>query len=200
MCQSALDMASSPDNIEFLSYHDEDDKSPYDYIGNHKEIIGPRTSSTSDVTCLHEIATGPIYMGLCDDIIFETKDWDKYIEEEFEKYPDKIVLVVPDSKQWDVYGFGGIVCVHKNWLDIAGYPTQGEQRGDAWLHEVASAIGREVRLMTVRIEHQDIKDKIHSEKNKRGRREEWTKKYKTLTEGRNKEVEKLKEFICNFQS
>ena len=60
---SVLDNASHPDNIEVISYHDNDDPSVYEYRGNHVEIIADRqrTPLSNTINECVKLAKGPIY-------------------------------------------------------------------------------------------------------------------------------------------
>src|SRR3989344_4010932 len=97
MCLSVLENAAEPDDIEFISYHDKDDTSIYEYVGNHKEIIGERIIQSAMFNECHKIATGPIYMFMVDDMIFDTKGWDKSVKEVFDRSSDKIIFVFPSD-------------------------------------------------------------------------------------------------------
>ena len=93
MCLSVLENATEPDDIEFIVYRDDDDESVYEYIGNHKEIVGERIIQSQMYNECYKIATGSIYMFLPDDMLFCTKDWDTYVKEAFDKSVDKIIFV-----------------------------------------------------------------------------------------------------------
>lgn len=201
MCLSALDSAAKPDEIEFITYRDTDDV-PYEFVGNHKEIIAKRfTHSNTEMTneCV-KLATGPIYMFLADDVEFKTKDWDIRVQEAFGKYPDRIVLICPDNENWKVWNYGTLGFIHKNWIDTLGYlhcPHPDAKSGDQWLNEVAVALDRRVHLQDVVVEHINIHDHVHREKNQRGRDQQYTKRYHLpeMVELRNSEINKLKNFI-----
>jgi len=209
MCQSALDLADNPDNIEFISYHDNDDLSVYEYIGHHKEVIGPGSGENklNIIQMANEcqkIATGPIYMFGADDIVFLTKGWDKRVLEEFEKFEDKIALVCPDSIDWGIWKYGTMGFLHKNWIDATGYflcPIDGAQVGDRWLNDVAMGINRRVHMLDVKTHHNNVRDHVHRRKNRQGRNEQWTKKYwlPKVVEVRERDIRVLKEYIENFK-
>lgn len=206
MYESALNLAASPDNIEFIIYRDSDDPAVYEYPKNTK-IITSYKKGLYGMQMAHEchkLATGPIHMFMTDDALFETKDWDKYVEAEFEKYPDKIVLVCPDFDDWDRLGFGIVGFVHQNWFNVLGHvmnQSDGAQSGDRWLSRVATKIGRSVRLKEMRIKNLNIRDEMHKAKNRRGREEKWTMKYHEpdMVKLRKEEMNKLSNFIKNFR-
>lgn len=198
LCQSALLLADNPKNVEFVSYHDDDDRTKYEYFGNHREVIGPRSIDIFKMAneC-QKAATGPIFMFTADDFYFETPHWDTEVLKEFEKYQDKIVLVCPDGDSWFRWAWGPVGFVHKNWIDALGYllpPCDGGQAADKWLDELARSIGRNVRLMSVVVQHTNRKDFIHRKKNARCREGRWTWKYRQpdMIEQRKKDAEKLR--------
>lgn len=206
MCLSALNMASNPDNIEFVSYHDDDDKTVYEYLGNHKEVVGP-SGNLNIIQMANEcqkVATGPIYMFTADDIVFLTKGWDKRVLEEFDKFPDKIALVCPDGDDWEIWKYGTMGFLHKNWVETTGYflcPVDGAQVGDKWLNDVAMGINRRVHMLDVKTHHNNVRDHVHRRKNRQGRNEQWTKKYwlPEVAKVRERDIQVLKEYIKNFK-
>ncbi len=206
LCLTALNLSDNPDNIEFISYHDADDTSTYEYVGNHKEITGERNIGIFKMAneC-QKIATGPIYMYTADDFYFETKGWDTEVMKVFDRYDDKIVLVCPDGRWWKNWRIGVIGFVHQNWVDTLGYllpPYDGGQAADRWLNELATSVNRRVRLLSVVMGHSNTKDTVHHEKNRQCRRERWTAKYyePECSAIRLEDIKKLKIFIDNFHT
>lgn len=205
MCLSALDTALEPNEIEFISYHDDDDDSVYEYVGNHKEVVGvagARTFNQMFNECC-KVASGDIYMNIADDCTFRTKGWDKRVRETFDQYPDKIVFVAPDNEEWARWGFGVIGFLHKNWVDTLGYfinPHKWAESSDRWTNEVAVAINRRVHLLDVTVSHENVRDQVHKDKNKRGRESRQTKNYwlPEMDELRKNEAKLLQNFIDNF--
>lgn len=200
MCLSALRTASNPGEIEFVSYHRNDDKSVYEFVGNHKEVYGDLENIPLKSNECHKVAQGPIYVLLGDSGRFETQGWDQRIKETFDQYPDKIVMVSPDNERWKIWGFGTIVILHQNWIDAAGYlnaPWPDAQSSDRWTNEVAVAINRRVHLLDVTVNQLNIRDRVHYEKNKKGRREQYTKRYwlPEMAELRRQEAERLQNYI-----
>ena len=194
MCLSALKTASYPESIEFVTYHDNDDKTPYEYIGNHKEIYGERALVTVLANECQKVATGPIYMFSGDDYTFETPGWDDKVREVFDNYPDKIVLVCPNAGNWDTWGFGTIGFLHKNWVDAIGHflpPYPEASSADKWINEVADTIGRRTYLSDVKITHSNINDQVHRDKNRLGIKTKQAKKY-YIQEMKDKRKEEIK--------
>lgn len=199
LCSTALYFADHPENIEFVTYHDVDDRTEYYYVGNHKEVFGPRSIDIFAMAneC-QKVATGPIYMFTADDFYFESNHWDTKILDVFDKYDDKIVLVCPEGKYWKNWRFSPVGFLHKNWVDTVGYllpQYDGGQAADRWVNELARSINRRVRLEDVIITHENVKDQLHHEKNKRGLRNHWSEKYWTLEVSRirEKDIEKLRD-------
>ena len=108
--------------------------------------IGPRDiihSARWDM-CL-PLATGEFLFHANDDIVFRTPGWDKMIEEEFSKYPDKILMVHGDDLGCQADKFGCHPCVHRRWVETLGYfipPYFDGEWGDAWVNDLANRIGR----------------------------------------------------------
>jgi hypothetical protein len=196
-----LETAANPENIEFVSYHDHDDVSPYEYIGNHKEIIGPRIGPSSANEC-QKIASGPIYMFIGDDILFETYGWDTKVEAAFDAVPDKIALVFFNEEGAKDPQFACIGCLHKNWIDTVGYLFKSDiiRSGDRWINDIAHHLNRKVYLNDVHIKNTDIRDVTRSEYVARAHASGHAEYYKTLKKTRNQDIELLRRFIKNFKS
>lgn len=169
-CVSVLDGASDPDNIEFVVYRDNDDDSVYEYIGNRKEVVGDRILQSAMYNECYKVAKGPIYMFAADDIVFNTKDWDKYVINAFENSADKIIFAYPNDENYRAR-FGTTGFLHKNWIDTVGYflpPYFAAQRADNWINAIAWRINRQVFLEPVVIRQDWINDdKTHIEYNER---------------------------------
>ena len=139
MCLSVLDNASEPNDIEFVSYRDNDDPSIYEYFGNHKEVSGNRINHSQTFNECYKIAVGPIYMFATDDMVFYTKEWDKHVKEAFDQSVDKIIFVYANNK-YTRSSFGTVGFLHKNWIDTVGYftpPYFAAWYTDHWINDVA---------------------------------------------------------------
>jgi len=177
---SALKRADKPEEIEFISYHDIDDESVYEYVGKHKEVYGERGIEIFRMTneC-QKIAEGPIYMFTADDFTFTSDHWDTEVYQVFDQYEDKIVLALPDGIFWRNWHIGVIGFVHKRWVDSLGYllpDFDGGQAADRYLNTLAQALDRRVR-MKMTVLHANLEDDVHKEKNRRCRKERWSPKY-----------------------
>lgn len=163
MCLSALKTADNPNDIEFVSYHDIDDTSVYEYFGNHKEVLGDRIVQSAMFNECQKIATGPIYMFMVDDMVFETYGWDTAVTEVFKKSDDKILFVYPND---GIYrhikaGFGAVGFIHKNWIDTVGYflpPYFAAWYADNWINALAGRINRKVYLPQIQLKHLVVVD------------------------------------------
>lgn len=160
MCFSVLENAAEPNDIEFVSYHDTDDASMYEYIGNHKEVVGDRIVYSQMFNECYKIAAGPIYMFAADDMVFYTKEWDKRVREAFDQSVDKIIFVHPNDCYYrstlGVFGF-----LHKNWIETVGYfipPYFPAGLVDWWINDLANNIHRRVFLREVRLRHLSLHD------------------------------------------
>lgn len=88
--------------------------------------------------------SGDIIGNAADDVVFESKNWDVTVAEEFAKYPDGILLLWSDDGIW-----GGSLAshyfMHRNWIAAAGYiqPTYFHADWtDHWNQTLANRLGR----------------------------------------------------------
>ena len=154
---SALSTALFPNQVELLFYVDSDDESfPLELESSTVRVIrGPRMWLSVLQNILYAHSKGEIVMYAGDDLIFQTNGWDIKIEEAFEKYPDRLVLVYPNDlathgKSMAIHGF-----LHRNWIDAVGSwvaPGRGSLY-DLWHTEVARKLGRLHYLENVHIAH-----------------------------------------------
>jgi hypothetical protein len=197
-----LNNADNPNDIEFVSYHDDDDDSVYEYVGNHREITGPRLPFYSQ--CWNDcakIATGDIYLYNSDDIQFVSKGWDTEIKDAFDKSKDKIIFVYFNDKR-HVSSYGCIYCVHKNWIDTVGYLTPGffsSHYPDNWMNALARRIDRKVRLDNVKLKLQGLEDKTHKEYLERREKESPRGIYQAHKPQLLEDARKLKQFISDYE-
>ncbi len=226
MCLSVLDNASNPSDIEFVTYRDNDDDSVYEYFGNHKEVVGERIFQSAMFDECRKIATGPIYMFAVDDVVFFTKDWDKYVREAFDKSNDKIIFVYPNDK-WCRSNRGQVGFLHKNWVDTVGYlmpPYFTAGWADRWVYEVASMINKKIYLGPVVVIHlgpdlegfkervrqkghafalendNHTEDKAHAEYYERWEKGDTTGVYYSKEVEREIDAKKLQNFIDHFKT
>lgn len=203
MCLSALENAFEPNDIEFVSYHDKDDDSVYEYVGNHKEVVGERMLQSATFNECQKIAKGPIFMFMVDDMVFETKGWDTIVRETFEASNDKILFAYPNDGIGHHAGFGVVGFMHKNWIDTVGYflpPYFAAQRADNWINALAGRIGRRVCLEHVSLKHTSLfEDKSPAEKEKmnNAKRIYYSKE---RHDERERDAMRLQSFIDNYKT
>lgn len=149
--------------IEVIFYVDNDDEDSQDYLEDCRDlyeeslciewIIGPRIAHMGKMTnLLYERSKAKIVGLIGDDVVFRTIDWDTSILNEFAKYKDNILYLGNIDLLND-----NIFChpfMHKSWVDVVGYlvPDFKGDYIDTFLYDVATRIGRAVRLPIV-IEH-----------------------------------------------
>lgn len=202
-CQSVLDTAANPENIEFVVYKGTDDNSPYEYLGNHKIIVSKNLGFDGGIDRCQQAAAGPIYGFFPDDIVFESQGWDKMVEEAFNGSPDKIIFVYPNDNIFHKK-YGAVGFLHKNWIDTVGHFLVPAlvRRGDVWLNRVARALGRQYFLQNMRIKNFDIRDdETHQDYLKVIADNNTLEKYRSpeMTQARREDARKLRQFIANFK-
>jgi len=157
--ESAKATASRPQDLEFIAYVDSDDARTYDGIEGIRFRVGPRIVLSNTWNRCAEIAAGEIFFQGNDDIVFRTQGWDDMVLHEFEKFPDKIVMVHGSDgstgRPSATGGFGPHPFVHRKWFETLGYvtpPCFSSDYGDTWLNDLANALKRR-RHVTMVIEH-----------------------------------------------
>ena len=121
-------------------------------------------------------------------------------KQEFQRVPDKIVLVHGRDGIQDA-GLATMGFVHRRWVETLGYlcpPYFSCDYNDLWLTEVADALHRRVFLPDVLVEHMHPVvgkaplDTTHQERLNRGSRDNVGALYSSLTPQRLGDVEKLR--------
>ena len=85
---------------EFLFYLNDDDEKLEEYkdlLDEKHYTIGPNQSTCYSWNLMCDKASHDIVMLMGDDVQVKTKDWDQLIVEQFDKYEDKILMVVPSD-------------------------------------------------------------------------------------------------------
>ena len=125
-------------DTEFLFYLNDDDpelERYRDLIDEKHYTVGPNQSTCYSWNLMCEKSKNDVVMLMGDDVQVNTKDWDKLILAQFEKYSDKILMVVPsDGRPRGTKNLGGVArlwedeplpsahfALHKNWTDTLGY-------------------------------------------------------------------------------
>lgn len=135
---------------QILCYIDQDDDSyNYKYFQEVVFIRGPRMEFGSMWTELAKYASGEILSVMGDDVVFQTRGWDKIVEDAFAECADKILMVHGDDKGNHVDDLATLPIVHRRWVDITGYltpPGFSFEWVDTWINDVAKMIGRRKKL------------------------------------------------------
>tara|TARA_R100001015_G_C4630660_1_gene192484 strand:- start:84 stop:809 length:726 start_codon:yes stop_codon:yes gene_type:complete len=209
MWNSALETCSENCEIEVVFAIDQDDAESIEAYfeissDNTKAVLCPRLNGNLSEMWnrCHLVSTGDIFHHCGDDLRFRTEDWDKMVIEEFNKYNDKIALVYGDDgiRKDDLatHGF-----VHKNWVNTIGYflpPYFSSDKNDVWLTDVARRTGRlcKIDIFTEHLHPSVGKhdwDETHNERLERGRRDDVHVLYRSKQDERNRDAQKLKDFI-----
>lgn len=199
--ESLQDTVDDLKDVEVVLYIDEDDNT-YDSLGLPVTIVrGPRIVLSECWNRCYEQAKGDILMHCGDDIVFRTKNWNRVVEQEFEKYPDHIVFVFGDdggpSRDFGTHGF-----VHRKWAEVSGFfvpPYFSSDYNDTWLNDVAKLIGRH-QYVDIYTEHMHPAfnkapiDQNHLERLERHRNDHVDELYNSpkMQEERRMNAEKLK--------
>lgn len=205
---SVLLTAAKPNGIEFIVRLDNDDPSydSWEFLPQVKIEYGER----KNLAQLYEWerASGEILVMGADDVVFHTKGWDTKVLAEFEKVPDKILLVYgDDGNPNNATANATMPFIHKNWIKAVGRYLPPYFSGDfidTWLTALADGVGRKVKI-DIYTEHlhpafgkreQDQVDKDKWEKHFSGN---MPQKYLDTEPERLEEIEKLKKFIEEFK-
>lgn len=196
-CQSILKTASHPEEVEFVIYRHVKDDSPYEYVGNHKEVWGELDGFDPGVNECQKVATGPIFGWFPDDLIFITEGWDELVKKAFDEYPDKIVFVHPRDNLMGE-SFGAVGFLHKNWIEAVGHFLAPGlvRRGDCWVTQVARNIKRMHYLREMVVKNYDIRDDVtHEIYMKAVQDNDNLSKYRAMKSLRGRDSEILRELI-----
>lgn len=206
MVDSARETAKS--NLDIVVYIDNDDSLS---IPMAKElgisyIVGPRITMTDYWNKCYKEASpeADIFMQAGDDIIFRTRGWDEMVEKEFQKWPDRIILVHGDDLDPSFRSrFGTHSFLHRKWIDALGYfipPYFSSDNGDRWLMEVADFLGRRAYLPFV-TEHlhprtgKAVLDSTYRERLERHERDNPNQLYVDMFDERFQDIEKLQRLM-----
>lgn len=208
MYDSAMDTASNPDEVEVVTYIDNDDDSYNELEArNLVKVRGERIVLSQMWNECQTMAIGYYYGHMGDDVIFRTKGWDEQIIYSFPE--DKIAFVHGcDGSDQDNIGFGTHGFIHRNWVKAVGYfvpPYFSCDYNDTWLNDVSDMIGRHVFVEDVLIEHMHPAwkkretDQTDNERIDRGSRDNVKELYESKWQERNLDATKLREFIANYK-
>lgn len=189
--KSIWDTSSSKGAVEILLRVDEDDKETINYLNNLKHlssiqvVIGSRKEGYKSLPYffneIAKVAKGNPLMCCNDDVIFETKDWDKIIEEVAGYYYDGIFNIGVNTRlNREIFVFS---VISKQWVEIVGYINDTRLfYSDVFLKDVSDALGRSIYLPDVIIEHDWKRTDVEIDYKcgiikKTG---EWTEEYKKI--------------------
>ena len=137
--------------VEVIMYLNDDDPMLEEYktrITSANLIIGPDQSPVYSWNLMAQRAKYDILMLIGDDSYIDTENWGKLVHAEFNKVPDKILMVAPKAGT-----LGRTKCphffLHKNWVDTLGYflpPLFHHHYVDHWIRDIAMSLGRYVHL------------------------------------------------------
>ena len=154
---------------EFLFYLNDDDEKLEEYkdlLDEKHYTIGPNQSTCYSWNLMANKASHDIVMLMGDDVQIQTQDWDQLIVDQFNKYEDRILMVVPsDGRRKGTQNLGKEVklwedkplpaahfAVHKNWINTLGYlapPYFWHFFVDSYTQKVARKLNRCLYLPTV---------------------------------------------------
>src|SRR5208282_4085599 len=125
--------AEQPEVIVYVDDDDEESAKKANDLGI-KVIVGPKLLFSDYYNKCYEQATGDILVMCGDDVIFRTIDWDEMVEEEFSKWPDKIIMLYGN----DLLNISiqSHPIIHRRWAETVGYfsPPYFSYGGcDVWL-------------------------------------------------------------------
>lgn len=208
---SCADTASG--RVEFVFYVDTDDPALTDYGVDRygpdvRFLAGERRVLSECWNRCAEIAGTDVLMHCGDDIRFRTPGWDGRVLAEFERWPDRLVLVHGRDGLQDgrvaTHGF-----YHRRWTEVFDYfvpPHFASDYNDLWWTEVADAVDRRVYLPDVYTEHlhpsagKGAWDRTHEERLARHRAQDSDGLYRQLAPERAADAEKLRAAIARAAS
>jgi len=171
LAKRLIDTATSTQKgeTEFLFYLNDDDSK----LGQYRDLLdekhyteGPNQSTCFSWNLLCERAKNDVVMLMGDDVQVKTQDWDQIIMDQFNRYQDKILMVVPsDGRKKGNKNLGdkpklwgddplpaAHFAVHKNWTNTLGYlapPFFWHWYVDSYTQKVARKLNRCLYLPTV---------------------------------------------------
>jgi hypothetical protein len=208
-------------NTEFLFYLNDDDTRLEEYkdlLDEKHYTVGPNQSTCYSWNLMCEKASNDIVMLMGDDVQVQTQNWDQIILDQFDKFKDKILMVVPSdgrakgnknlSKKITLWPDEPLpaahFAVHKNWTNTLGYLAPAffwHWHVDSYTQKVARKLNRCLYLPTVEFKAKKIMNdnaakQIRSNFNIANRDQfVWTK---VRDRHLNADVDALRSFIKSF--
>ena len=163
-------------DTEFLFYLNDDDEKLEQYkdlLDKKYYTVGPNQSTCYSWNLMCDKASNDIVMLMGDDVQVKTQDWDQLIADEFLRFEDKILMVVPsdgrtkgtknlgnETKLWgDEPLPAAHFAVHKNWTNTLGYLAPAyfwHWHVDSYTQKVARKLNRCLYLPTVEFKAKKI--------------------------------------------
>lgn len=170
--------ATQKHETEFLFYLNDDDEKLAQYkdlLDEKHYTVGPNQSTCYSWNLMAERASHDIVMLMGDDVQVQTPCWDQLIIEQFDKFDDKILMVVPNDGRdkgtkkltneitlWDDTPLPSAhFAVHKNWTNTLGYLAPvffWHWHVDSYTQKVARKLNRCLYLPTVNFKAKKILD------------------------------------------
>ena len=170
--------ATQKHETEFLFYLNDDDEKLAQYkdlLDEKHYTVGPNQSTCYSWNLMAECASHDIVMLMGDDVQVQTPCWDQLIIEQFDKFDDKILMVVPNDGRdkgtkkltneitlWDDTPLPSAhFAVHKNWTNTLGYLAPvffWHWHVDSYTQKVARKLNRCLYLPTVNFKAKKILD------------------------------------------
>jgi glycosyltransferase involved in cell wall biosynthesis len=211
--ESIVDTSDDLNNISLYLYIDEDDSlTPpvaAELIEKYNNIfvfVGPRILHSKMPNVLFSKTNEDIMFLGGDDLIMRTPGWDTRVREAFDKVDDRIALVYGrDGGEALAHPekFATHPILHRRWAEVLGYinpPYFSCDYADTWSNDLADAIGRKF-LLPIFHEHMHFTfrksefDSTYREARDRFSADNIPLLYHNLSEQREKDVEKLKNYI-----
>ena len=168
---------------EFLFYLNDDDPKLDEYrdvLDEKYYTVGPNQSTGYSWNQMADKANNDIIMLMGDDVEVQTQDWDDKIKEQYDKFEDKILMVVPSDGRvkgnkthgdevtlWPDKSLpSGHFALHKNWIKALGYfgpPFFWHFYLDTYTQKVARKVNRCLFLPTVTFKAKKIFDSTHDQ-------------------------------------
>ena len=165
-------------DTEFLFYLNDDDEKLEQYkdlLDEKHYTIGPNQSTCYSWNLMAEKASYDIVMLMGDDVQVKTQNWDQLIADQFLRYEDRILMVVPSdgrnkgSKKYsnettlwpDEPLPAAHFAVHKNWINTLGYLAPvyfWHWHVDSYTQKVARKLNRCLYLPTIEFKAKKILD------------------------------------------
>jgi len=150
----------------YLNYDDEKLEEYKDLLDEKHYTVGPHQSTCYSWNLMAEKASHDIVMLMGDDVQVQTPGWDQMIVDEFLRYEDRILMVVPsdgrakgskrhgdETRLWpDEPLPAAHFAVHKNWINTLGYLAPAffwHWHVDTYTQKVARMLNRCLYLPTV---------------------------------------------------